>query len=199
MEKYLNDMSWVNDMDAELNKLRKIYKLKRVERWNSVGKRKESSAEHSWSAIVLADYFLSKSRRKLDRLKVYELLLYHDLVEIETGDVPIQHEDKRIDKHWNEQEAAKKLKKALPTAINSKFAELFREFEEMKTPEAKYAKAIDKLDATLHEMDNKKDWKGWTEEQTRRYNSRYLKDFPELMQASEKMIAYAKRKGFYSQ
>jgi hypothetical protein len=40
-----------------INKLRKFYQLKHVERTAPVGERKESSAEHSWSALILADYF----------------------------------------------------------------------------------------------------------------------------------------------
>lgn len=60
-----------------IHKLRKLYQLKRVERANSVSLRRESSAEHSWSCLILADYFLSQMQNsKLDRLKVYELLMY---------------------------------------------------------------------------------------------------------------------------
>ena len=59
----------------DLQKLRKLYHLKNVERANTVKDRKESSAEHSWSCLILADYFLTKMQNHhLDRLKVYELL-----------------------------------------------------------------------------------------------------------------------------
>jgi len=184
-------------MDNELEKLRRIYKLKSVDRMNSVGNRKESSAEHSWSCLVLADYFLNKMKTKINRVKVYEMLIYHDLVEIETGDVPIHHENNRIDKHWSEKKAAKKLMKELPKRIGKKFAALFKEFEEMKTVESKFAKAIDKLDATLHEMDYKRDWKGWTEAQVRRYNDPYFKDFPEIKKANDEMLEYANKNGYF--
>lgn len=70
----------------ELQRIRKLYKLKSVYRDSSVGNRKESSAEHSWSCLMLADYFIEKMNLKIDRIKVYELLMYHDLVEIEAGD-----------------------------------------------------------------------------------------------------------------
>ena len=42
----------------EIHKLRKIYALKDVARDAQVGNRKESSAEHTWSTLMLADYFL---------------------------------------------------------------------------------------------------------------------------------------------
>lgn len=59
----------------EINKLKKFYELKNVERACSVTGRKESSAEHSWSCLILADYFLSVMKNhQLDRLKVYEIL-----------------------------------------------------------------------------------------------------------------------------
>lgn len=80
-----------------INKLRKFYHLKNVDRDAVVGKRKESSAEHSWSTLILADYFLNiMNDKSLNRLKVYELLLYHDIVEIESGDIPIHHTEKRM-------------------------------------------------------------------------------------------------------
>ena len=84
----------------EINKLRRLYHLKHVDRFNSVLKRKESSAEHSWSCLILADYFLNLMKdRDIDRLKVYELLLYHDVVEIEAGDIGLLETEKRKDKN----------------------------------------------------------------------------------------------------
>lgn len=60
-----------------------LYQLKAVYRACDVDDRKESSAEHSWGCMILADYFLSKMKLKLDRTKVMDILLYHDLVEVE--------------------------------------------------------------------------------------------------------------------
>lgn len=82
----------------DLNPVRYFYKLKSVNRHNSQGSRKESSAEHAWSCLILADYFMEKVKQKLDRVKVYEMLLYHDVVEIKTGDVNIIDEHKRKNK-----------------------------------------------------------------------------------------------------
>ena len=80
----------------ELQRIRKLYKLKCVYRDSSVGNRKESSAEHSWSCLMLADYFMKKIKLKINKMRVYELLMYHDLVEIEAGDTPVHHEHKRV-------------------------------------------------------------------------------------------------------
>ncbi|MDO8656853.1 MAG: hypothetical protein Q7K45_06455 [Nanoarchaeota archaeon] len=47
-----------------IHQLRKFYELKNVERTAKVGSRKESPAEHTWSALILADYFLSTMERE---------------------------------------------------------------------------------------------------------------------------------------
>ncbi|WP_457619098.1 HD domain-containing protein, partial [Lutibacter sp.] len=137
----------------DINKFRIFNKLKTVYRFNSVENRKESSAEHSWSCLILADFFLSKFNFNLDRLKVYELLMYHDVVEIEAGDTPLHPEVKRLSKSEKEKKAMELLHKDLPTPLNEKFVKLFTEFEEQKTLESKFAKAIDALDAVIHELD----------------------------------------------
>lgn len=183
----------------ELHKLRTIYKLKNIERATSVGKRKESSAEHSWSCMILADYFLNKINQKLDRLKVYELLLYHDVVEIEAGDVNLIETEKRKQKQLLEKKAARKLKKELPTHVGVKFVRLFQEFEDSKTVEARFAKAIDALDAMIHELDYKKDWKGWTEEFLRKTKAPLFQEFPELQEAFEDIMNYLLKERYFEQ
>lgn len=175
--------------------LRRIYELKSVYRAASVDDRKESSAEHSWSCIMLADYFLN-FERSLDRLWVIELLLYHDLVEIETGDVPIHHEDERNGKAKEEKEAAQKLLEELPMGMGEKFDALFDEYQKQATPEARFAKGIDKLDALFHELDYKKDWEGWTEEMVRKYHGKAVQEFDCLNEAFEKILEYAKANGY---
>ena len=71
----------------DLMKIRKMYELKSIYRKAKVGTRHESSAEHTWSSMMLADY-LFRYVKNINRLRVYELLLYHDIAEIQTGDIP---------------------------------------------------------------------------------------------------------------
>ncbi len=162
----------------EINKFRTIYELKRVYRENSVENRKESSAEHSWSSLILADYLISKYNMKIDRLKVYELLMYHDLLEIETGDIPLDPKNKGIEK--NEVNEIKILEGKLPFPINQKFVELYKEYKKRNTLEAKFSKAVDALDAQIHELDYKEDWNGWTKEFLIKQKIKYFEEFPEL-------------------
>ncbi len=182
----------------QLAKVRMWYGLKNVSRANSVGKRKESAAEHSWSCLMLADYFLSVMKTKIDRMKVYELLLYHDLVEIETGDNSIFDETGRKDKKEKEQQALILLKEKLPQKTYGKLVTLFIEFEASKTAEAQFAKAIDALDAVIHELDYKKDWQGWTEEFLRQKKEPLMTCFPEVHEFFEEVMEYCRKEGYFS-
>ena len=124
-----------NKMNSDLHKYRIINKLKTVYRFARAGDRHESSAEHSWGALMLADYFMTRMERdgadtKLDRLKVYELIMYHDLVEIETGDIPMNPGSSRGNKIEIENAAAQILSKKLPDVLAQKYLKLFAEFQD---------------------------------------------------------------------
>ncbi|HLD80229.1 MAG TPA: HD domain-containing protein [Candidatus Nanoarchaeia archaeon] len=182
----------------EINQLRTFYKLKKIYRANTVTGRKESSAEHSWSCLILADYFLSKMN-KLDRLKVYELLMYHDVVEIEAGDVCISDEKGRKGKEERELQAMHILTKQIPKVLKDKFVALFTEFEAGKTREAKFAKAIDALDAQIHEMDHKGDWKGWPADLLQKKKGHLFEEFPEMNKSFQKLMKYLQKEGYFDQ
>ena len=183
----------------DINKFRLFNKLKTTYRLNSVEKRKESVAEHGWSSLILADYFMTKYDLKLDRLKVYELLMYHDVVEIVTGDTPLHPELKTTNKSEKEKEAVILLQKKLPEPLNNKFSKLFLEFEEQKTQESKFVKAIDALDPVIHEMDYKQDWKGWSEDFLLSKKLKFFEDFPELKKAFLEMLEYFKENNYFNQ
>jgi putative hydrolase of HD superfamily len=175
----------------EINKFRIFNKLKSIYRFNSVDSRKESSAEHSWSCLILADFFLSNIKNyNLNRLKIYELLMYHDVVEIESGDTPLHPDISQDNKKEIENKSAIKLKEKLPSQLKDKFMQLFLEFEEQKTLESKFARAIDALDAKIHELDYKDDWKGWTKEFLIEKKAKYFEDFPELKKVFYDLLNY---------
>jgi putative hydrolases of HD superfamily len=185
---------------SELENVRVFYKLKEVQRMSSVKDRKESPAEHTWSALILADYFITKFYEdKIDRLKVYELLMYHDIVEIESGDTPLSPNHDKSHQKELEQKSALKLSKKIPEVLSKKYLELFEEFESGTTIEARFAKAIEQLEAEIHEMDYKEDWKGWTEEFLRKHKQKYFKEFPEVEVFFEESIEYCRNNGYFDQ
>jgi len=128
----------------------------------------------------------------LNRLRVHELLMYHDLVEIETGDVPLLSEEVKED----EIKAAKKLKSLFPKKLADKFWDCFVEFEERKTKEAKFAKAIDSLDPVIHELDYKEDWKDFNADFLIKKKAQYFEEFPELKKIFLTLIEYMKVEGY---
>ncbi|MBI4149241.1 HD domain-containing protein [Candidatus Woesearchaeota archaeon] len=176
----------------DLLRLRKLYQLKNVYRYSSVQGRKESSAEHTWSCLVLADYFLERLDIKLNKEKVHQLLLYHDIVEIEAGDTPIHHHEARKGKQERERKAMQQLEKALPSGFSRRVAQLFQEFEGKKTKEAQFAAIIDQLDAMIHEMDYPEDWKGWTEAMVREFHEQDFQKVPYFRELFEEIITYLK-------
>lgn len=187
-------------MIDDINKFRNIYKLKEVYRAASVLDRKESSAEHTWSALMLADYCFEKfDFSNIDKQMVFELLLYHDLVEIESGDTKLAPGVDRNLKKNIEDKAAKELFLKLPNCISNKFLTLFNEFEAQETIESRFAKVIDLLDSEIHELDYKKDWIGWSEDFLRNHKEKFTKEFPELHKILEATISFCKDNGFFNQ
>ena len=184
----------------DIHKFRTLNKLKSIYRKNSVGNRNESSAEHSWSCLLLADFFLSKLNLDMDKIKVYELLIYHDVLEIESGDIPLEPEKKEFSEDKNDEEMfLQKFQKQLPESMNSKFLDLYREFKEQKTIEAKFAKLIDSIDPIIHELDYKEDWAGWSKEFFIKEKSKYFKEFPELMPIFDEILEYLINNDYFTE
>ncbi len=182
----------------EMNTLRIFNKLKSVYRFNSVDARKESSAEHSWASLILADFFLTKTSQSIDRLKVYELLMYHDVVEIEIGDTPMIPGSSNKDGQYERETAAAGILAAkLPDALQKKYTDLFGEFQEQETIESRFAKAIDQLEAQIHELDYKEDWKGWTEDYLVSNKAKYFEEFPEMLKMFNTLVGYLRSENYF--
>lgn len=103
-------------MDQVIKSLLALEKLKTVERGLNVGNRKESSAEHSWSCMLTADILLDLVNEPLDRLKVFEYLLYHDVVEVYAGDAKFNNPEELRMKQEKEARALEKIASFHPNA-----------------------------------------------------------------------------------
>jgi putative hydrolase of HD superfamily len=172
-----------------LEQLRTPYLLKEITRSGKVGKRNESTAEHTFSTITIAEYFL-KLHPKINENKILKMIIYHDYVEIYAGDSDILNELARTNKVEEEERAFKKLKKELPAEIAQEFETIWKEYLENKTIEAKFAHAMDALDPILQSINQKEEWaeKGYTEEKLRKYKQHYFEDFPILLKFFNEMI-----------
>jgi putative hydrolase of HD superfamily len=172
-----------------LEQLHVPYKLKEVKRSGKVGERNETTAEHTFSAITLAGYFLKK-HPKLNELRVIKLLLYHDYVEIYAGDIDILKLEERKKKEELEEKALKLLEKELPKEIATEFKKIWKEYLENKTSEARFAHAIDALDPVLQSIHQPMEWKehGYTEKKLRKYKEPYFKEFPILLKFFNELV-----------
>ncbi|HHT66044.1 MAG: HD domain-containing protein [Caldicoprobacterales bacterium] len=129
-----------------------IDKLKHVLRQSALihDRRRENDAEHSWHlgvmAMLLAEYVREDS---VDILKVMKMVLIHDLVEIDAGDTFAYDELGYEDKEERELQAAERIFSLLPSDQAGKMWELWQEFEEKQTPEARFAASLDRLQPLL--------------------------------------------------
>lgn len=130
----------------EIDKLKKVYRQSLI----SDGSREENDAEHSWHlavmAIILSEY---ANDPHIDVLKVMKMVLIHDIVEIDAGDTFIYDTDGYITKSEREDHAASRLFGILPEDQENEFFNLWLEFEQRQTPEAKFAAVLDRLEPLL--------------------------------------------------
>ena len=130
--------------------------LKKTRRWkNTPGmKRKETSADHSWHLALLVILATNELGIKIDTLKSIEMALVHDLVEAITDDYEatliLLGQRTQKQKHDEELAAIKKIKATLPSESGNKFYNLWQEYEKTKTPEAKFVRALDKIESINH-------------------------------------------------
>jgi len=181
----------------EVNSFKIFEKLKSVYRYATVDNRHESVAEHTWAAIVLADQLLEATDPTLNRLKVFELQLYHDAVEIVTNDLPLHPDFDRSDKDGIEIKGSLELASKLAPKVSAKYLALFNEYLEGKTREAKFARCIDLLEADIHDLDYRIDWKDWTKEFHLASKLSYFEDFPYLKRIFLELVEYLDREGYY--
>jgi putative hydrolase of HD superfamily len=140
-----------------------IDKLKSVIRKSKLFKsdREENDAEHSWHLAVMGMVLADHSNEQVDILRVLKMLLIHDLVEIDAGDVFVFDTVARSRNVAVEVEAARRLFGLLPPEQSEEFLSLWSEFEKGETPEARFAGAMDKLEPVLQNISN--NGGSWTE------------------------------------
>jgi len=184
---------------TEISKLHHLYKLKEIERHGIVKGRRESTAEHVYSCMILAQYFIPKIGQKLDEVKVMRMLLFHDIVEIEAGDTFVLDKKARATQKKKEAKGFKVLKAKIPKEISKEYNKLWKEYEEGETLESKFCLAIDKLDPILHHLDNSEPWRKYkfTEENLREQKERYFIEFPAMMEMFNELIEVANKKDYF--
>jgi putative hydrolase of HD superfamily len=142
----------MQSLDSQLQFLLEADRLKGVLRQSRIidGSRRENSAEHSWHlglmSLVLGEYAPAGT----DLSRVTAMVMVHDLVEIDAGDLFVYAgAQAQADQEEAERAAAGRLFGLLPGSQAAGFRALWDEFEERRTPEAKFARALDRLQPML--------------------------------------------------
>lgn len=142
-------------MNPTVQFLRKVMKVKETKRtgWVVQGvKDSESVADHTFGVSIIA-LALAK-RRGLDETKIMKMALIHDVAEGLTGDMVLEKGNKKLmsaeEKNAKEDAALKSMVANMPET--KELLSLWREFQDLKTPEALFVKQIDKLEMVIQAL-----------------------------------------------
>lgn len=180
----------------EIDRVKQIVRQSRV-----IGDlRNENDAEHSWHlamyAFILAEY---ANDTELDQHKIIKMLLIHDIVEIDAGDTFVYDEQAQEDKLEREEKAAERIFGLLPQEQQQELYQLWREFEERQTPEAKFAASLDRLQPILQNYYTQgASWKkhGITSEMVLQKNKHIQEGAKELWSFVEYIVAESVEKDY---
>ncbi len=134
-------------LDAQMAFLNEVDKLKSVMRATTLcdGTRRENSGEHSWHIALYAMTLAEHAGPDVDISRVIKMLLVHDIVEIDSGDNPIYGTVDQAQVEAEEEAAALRIFGLLPDEQCQEFIALWREFEAANSPDAIFAKSLDRF------------------------------------------------------
>jgi len=148
----MKDLNKQFDFIIELDKLKGIYRQALIKADKN---RFENSAEHSWQIALTAHILHEYAVEEVNVSRVMSMLLIHDIVEIDAGDT-FAFADPAIlaGQESVELEAANRLFGLLPEKQFLHFKALWIEFEDAKSTDARFAKAMDRILPLLQNMRN---------------------------------------------
>lgn len=134
-------MRFIEEIDKE--------KLIGRQTYLSDASRKENDAEHAWHMAIMAVLLKEYANEKIDVLKTMTMLLIHDIVEIDAGDTYAYDEEAKKTQRERELAAADRIFGLLPNDQAEYMRGLWDEFEERRTPEAKFARTLDNVQPVM--------------------------------------------------
>ena len=140
----------------QIDFIKEIDKIKYIQRKTKLfnSDRSENDAEHSWHLAMMTLVLAEHSDVPIDILKVLKMVLIHDIVEIDAGDIFLYD---TTNSHTNtdvERIAANRIFGMLPKEQAEEFISVWEEFETGHTNEAKFAKSMDRLEPLLQNASN---------------------------------------------
>jgi putative hydrolases of HD superfamily len=142
-------------LEAQFAFLNEADRLKSVLRATTLidGSRPENSGEHSWHLALYALVLADQAEPDVNIDRVIRMLILHDLVEIDVGDVPIHSANGAahgsVETQAAEAKAANRIFGLLPDDLRDSLRALWEEFEAAKTPNARFAKSLDRVQPVM--------------------------------------------------
>lgn len=189
----------------ECKRLQTLYTLKRTIRYSMNRTEEvdtESVAEHIFALHALATYFipLETLPQSFNIVRLYQLLEFHDIDEIETGD--FVSFNKTPEQAALGKAAIPIVIEKLPLSMKSLVKDLLIEYEAQVTIEAKFAKALDKIEPSFHVYSEfgkhiNHTITYATYEKHRMIKDPYTKHFPLLHHFSDVLSRALQKEGFF--
>lgn len=145
------------DFALEIDKEKNIFRQTHL----SGHGRNENDAEHAWHMAIMAYLLREYSNEPVDITRVMLMCLIHDVVEIDAGDTYAYDTEGLKTQKAREEAAKERIYSLLPEDQKKELAAIFDEFEESKTPESKFAHAMDNLQPLM--LNNSNDGGDWRE------------------------------------
>lgn len=152
-ERLKQQLEFVLEIDKEKNIFRQTHL--------SGHGRNENDAEHAWHMAIMAYLLREYSNEPVDITRVMLMCLIHDVVEIDAGDTYAYDAEGLKTQKAREEAAKERIYSLLPEDQKKELAAIFDEFEESKTPESKFAHAMDNLQPLM--LNNSNDGGDWRE------------------------------------
>ena len=182
-ERLKRQLDFILELDKEKNVFRQTHL--------SGHGRRENDAEHAWHMAIMAYLLQEYSNEKIDVARVMLMCLIHDVVEIDAGDTYAYDAEGLKTQKAREEAAKERLYSMLPEDQKADLTAIFDEFEERKTPEAKFARALDNLQPLL--LNNSNDGGDWrnhdvTAEKVYERQSRTREGSEKLFEVTDKIL-----------
>ena len=190
----------MNRLQQQIEFIKEIDKLKEIYRRSYLlsQTRNENSAEHCWHVSMMALLLSEHANFNINITRVIEMLLIHDIVEIDAGDTFCYDEAGNLDKEQREQKAADRIFAILPDDQADRLMKLWQEYENADTPEARFAIALDRLMPIIHNYSTSgKVWRenGITKDQVLNKNKKIGNGSSALWEFAKEQIFKAVEKG----
>jgi putative hydrolase of HD superfamily len=186
--------------ESQLRFIIEIDKLKSVLRRTYLidSDRLENSGEHSWHLAMAAMVFAEHANEPVNIARVVQMVLVHDIVEIDAGDTYFYDVGGELEKAEREKAAADRIFRLLPGEQGEEMRRLWEEFEARNTPDARFAAALDRFIPQIHNYyANGRSWQenGVTADRILERNAGIAQGSRRLWQCTQALVADAVSRG----